>query len=84
MSEQGQDGAPWGPRQAVRLIHSHSMGPQHLQGAAAAFPAATRCDQDDAERAVEHAEALPHLSQLSRETLQRKNVNYPLKISERP
>lgn len=38
--EQGQDGAPWGPGQAVRLVHTHAARPQHPQGVAAAFPTA--------------------------------------------
>lgn len=29
-SQQGQDGLPWGPSQAVGLIHTQSMGSQRL------------------------------------------------------
>lgn len=75
-TEQGQHAAPRGPGQAVGLVHADAARPQRPQGLAAAFSAATRRDQDDAERAVEHTEAPPHLTQLSREALQGKTVNF--------
>lgn len=37
--------------------------------------------QDNAERAVEYVEPLPHLTQPTQETLQWKEVKCPLKIS---
>lgn len=63
-SEKGKDGTPRGPGQAVCLIYAHAVGPQRPQGAATAFPPATRRHQDDAERGVQHAEPPPHLAQL--------------------
>ena len=74
-SEHWQDGAPRGPSQTVRLIHAHSTGTQHPQGVTTTLPAAMQRHQDDTERAVEDAELLPHLAELSGETLQRKNVS---------
>lgn len=38
--EQGQDGAPWSPGQTKCLINMDAARTQHLQGNAAAFPAA--------------------------------------------
>ena len=76
-SDQGQNGAPRCPSQAVCLIHTNALGPQCEQGGGAALPASTCRHQVHAQRAVEHAEPLPHLTQLSRETLQRKKVNDP-------
>lgn len=76
-SDHGQDGAQRGPGQAVRLIHVHAAGSQRPQGAATAFPATVWRHENDAERAVRHAEPLPHLAELSWETLRSKNVYYP-------
>lgn len=81
-SEHRQDGAPWGPGQAVRLIYTHSTGTQGPQGVATTLPAAMQCHQDDTERAVEDAKLLPHLAKLSGETLQRKNASYSWIISD--
>lgn len=71
-SQQGQDGLPWGPSQAVRLIHTQSVGSQGLQGGAAAVPAAVRRHQNGAQGAVEETQLLLHLAQLSQEFLKRK------------
>lgn len=74
-SEQRQDRSPRGPSEAVRLVYADAAGPQRPQGGAAAFPAASHRHQDDAEGTVERAKPPPHLTELSQEGLQKKEVN---------
>lgn len=71
-SQQGQDGLPWGPSQAVCLIHTQSMGSQCLQGGTAAVSASVWRQQNGAQGAVEETQLLLHLAQLSQEFLSRK------------
>lgn len=75
-SEHRQDGTSWGPGQTIRLIHEHSTGSQHLQGATAAVSAAAGGHQDNGQRGVEEVKPLPHLTQMNQETLQQNNGNF--------